>query len=167
MPFLEVLSWNSKMTLKVRLMTPILYTSQENPMMHIWCKFGDSSSNPLEIIMWTNQISYNSEPEWPCRWNSMTPIFNLRWQYPTMHVWCKFGYPSSNLLCVIVWTSKVYAWIGQMQTMTISFWPRSQGVKTWPSMNLCILLGEYCVLHPDYVLKKHHHQVIFTVAVQI
>ena len=34
------------------------------------------------------------------RSTSMTPIFDLSWEYPMMHVWCKFGDFSSNLYSV-------------------------------------------------------------------
>ena len=36
-------------------------TSQENPKMHVWFKFGDFSTNPLAVIAQTSQISKNSE----------------------------------------------------------------------------------------------------------
>ena len=40
-------------------MTPIFNTSQVNPTMHIWCKFGDYSSYPLQVTVQTSQIAYN------------------------------------------------------------------------------------------------------------
>ena len=36
----------------------------------------------------------------------MTSIFNISWEYPRMHVWCKFIDSSSNLWRIIVQTSK-------------------------------------------------------------
>ena len=47
-----------------RSMTPIFNTSPENHRMHIWCGFGDCSSNPLHVIAQTNRISYNSQSKW-------------------------------------------------------------------------------------------------------
>ena len=40
-------------------MTFIFNNSWENAKMHIWCKFCNSSSNTLQVIAQTNQISYN------------------------------------------------------------------------------------------------------------
>ena len=38
-------------------MTPILDTSQEYPMMHVWYKFSDASLNLWWVIVQTSQIS--------------------------------------------------------------------------------------------------------------
>ena len=45
--------------------------------------------------------------KWPWRLMSMPPIFNTGWENPKMHMWCKFGDSSSNLLKVIVRTSRI------------------------------------------------------------
>ena len=37
----------------------------------------------------------------------MTSIFNTSWEYPRMHVWCKFGDSSLNLWLVIEQTSQI------------------------------------------------------------
>ena len=72
--------------------------------MHIWCKFGDSSSNLLQVITETSQISKNSKSKWP-KWSGrpklMTSIFNTSREYPRMHVWCKFCDSSPKLWGVI------------------------------------------------------------------
>ena len=47
-------------------------------------------------------ISAERFPSWRSR--STTPIFNTNWDYSMIHVWCKFGDPSSNLWRVIVRT---------------------------------------------------------------
>ena len=52
-------SRNGHMTLKVKVNAS--NTSCENPKMHIWYKFGESSSNPLKVIVQTSQNSLNSE----------------------------------------------------------------------------------------------------------
>ena len=85
-----------------RSMTSIFNTSTSwgNPKMHIWCKFLDSSSNPLQVIMQTSQISKNSKskwPKWPWMSRSMTSSFNTSQEYHRMHVWCKFG--DSSHIC--------------------------------------------------------------------
>ena len=93
-----------------RSMTSISNNSRENTKMHIWCKFGDSSSNPLQVITQTSQISKNSMskwPKWPWRWRSTNSIFNTSWEYSRMHVWCKFGDSSPNLWWVIARTSQI------------------------------------------------------------
>ena len=46
-------------------MPPIFNASCENPKMHIWCKFGDSSSHPLKVTVRTGRNSYNSESKQP------------------------------------------------------------------------------------------------------
>ena len=38
-------------------MTPIFNIDWKNPKIHIWCKFGDFSSNPLQVVSRTNLIS--------------------------------------------------------------------------------------------------------------
>ena len=50
-------------------------------------------------------LSQNGK-KWPWRSLSMTSIFNTNWEYPTMHVWCKFCDSSSNLWRVIIQTRK-------------------------------------------------------------
>ena len=64
-----------------RSMTSVFNNNRENPKMHIWCKFGDCSSNPLQVIMvimQTSQISKNFKSKWPkwlWRTRSKTSIF--------------------------------------------------------------------------------------------
>ena len=102
--FLEFWVKIAKMTLKVR-MNDLHFQYQYG--MHVWCKFGDSSPNLWWVIVRTSQISWNSESKWPKRhWRSrsMTFIFNTSREYHMMHVWCKFGDPSSNMWRVIVRT---------------------------------------------------------------
>ena len=112
----NVIAWTSQISsnseskwpkwpLRSWLMTPLINTIQEYPMVHVWCKFSDSSPNLWWVIMQTRQISYNSElkwPKWPWRSMSMSPIFNSSWKYPMVHVWHKFGDSSSNLWRVIM-----------------------------------------------------------------
>ena len=44
-------------------------------------------------------------PKWLWRFiRSMTPIFDISWEYAMMHVWCKHGDSSSNLRCIIMRT---------------------------------------------------------------
>ena len=91
-------------------MSPIFNNSWEYPRLHVWCKFGDSSSNLWRVIAWTSQISWNSKskwPNWPWRSRSMTSIFNTSWEYLRMHIWCKFGDCSLNLCWVIARTSQI------------------------------------------------------------
>ena len=93
-----------------RSMTSIFNNSRENSDMHIWCKFGDCSSNPLQVIMQTSQISKNSKsklPKWPRRSRSITSIFSTNQEYLRVHVWCKFGDSSPNLWRFIVRTSRI------------------------------------------------------------
>ena len=81
--------WSTKISTQERRwtsMTPIFNTSQENTKIHIWCKFGDFSSNPLQVITRTSHISENH----------------------IMHVWCKFGDCSPNLWQVIAQASQIY-----------------------------------------------------------
>ena len=90
-----------KLIWRSRSMTSVFNTSWENPKMHIWCKFCDSSSNPLQVITQTSQISKNSKskwPKWPWRSRSMTFIVNASQEDPWMHVWYKFCDSSPNLL---------------------------------------------------------------------
>ena len=74
------------------------------------CIFGDSSSNLEQVIIQTSQISKNSKSKWH-KWSwrstSMTSIFNTSWEYPRMHVWCKFGDSSPNLRRDIMQTSRI------------------------------------------------------------
>ena len=73
-------------------MTSIFNTICENPKMHIWCKFGDSSSNTLQVIARTSQIFQNSKSKWtkwPWRLRTMIPIFNTSSANLRMHVLCK------------------------------------------------------------------------------
>ena len=80
--------WRSKS------MILIFKTSWDNLKMHILCKFGNSSSNPLQFITWTSQISLNYKlkwPKWPWRSRSKASNFNTIWEYPKLHVWCKSG----------------------------------------------------------------------------
>ena len=92
-----------------RWMTSIFNTSWEYPRMHVWCKFGDSSTNLWRVIARTSHFLefWVKMAKWPRRSRSMTSIFNTRLKYPKMHVWCKFGYYSPNLWRVITRTSQI------------------------------------------------------------
>ena len=113
-------------------MTSIFNTSWEYHRMHVWCKFGDCSPSLWRVIARTSQIAlpclvqiwrlypkfkmtYRADkPNFLEFWVKMAkmtlnvkvndPIFNTNWEYPKMHVWCKFGDSSSNLWRVIVRT---------------------------------------------------------------
>ena len=88
----------------------IFNTSRECPRMHVWYTFGDSSPNLWWVIARTNRITYNSElkwPKWPWMSWSMTSIYNTSWEYPKMHVWCKFDDSSPNLWRVIARTNRI------------------------------------------------------------
>ena len=63
--FLEFWIKIARMTLKVKVNHPIFNISKKCPRIHVWCKFGDSSSNPLQIVTLTSWISKNSESKWP------------------------------------------------------------------------------------------------------
>ena len=78
-------------------MTSIFNTSWENPKMHIWCEFGDSSSNPNKSKL----------PKWPWMSRSLTSVFNTSQEYSRMHVWCKFGDYILNLRRFIMRTSRI------------------------------------------------------------
>ena len=57
---------------------PTFNTSWQHPKMQFWCKFDDTSSNPLQVVARISQISEDSEskwPKWPWKSMSMTPIF--------------------------------------------------------------------------------------------
>ena len=56
MQFLELKWWPNDLEGQGQWL-PFFNTSGENAKMHIWCKFGDSSSNPLQVIMQTNHFS--------------------------------------------------------------------------------------------------------------
>ena len=65
---LNDISWAemAKWPWRSRSMTSILNTSWENTNMHSWCKFGDSSSNPLKVITKTSQN--RKTPVDACNW---------------------------------------------------------------------------------------------------
>ena len=126
-------------------MTPIFNTKQEYSMMHICCKFGDSISNPLKVIMRTSQIFKNSKSKWskwPWRSKSMTSIFNISQEYPMMPVWCKFSTVIPAQICdeLLCGQGKVYGQIdgqtdGQTQETTMPLRPeRPRGNKTKDSV---------------------------------
>ena len=58
---LELWGEMAKWPWRSRSMTPIFNTGWDKPKMHIWWKFGDSSSNPLKSIVWNSQISTTFE----------------------------------------------------------------------------------------------------------
>ena len=80
-----------------RWLTPIFNTNRKYPRMHVWYKFGDCRSNPLQVI--TQQAEFL---RFLWRSRSMTSIFNMNREYPRTHVRCKFGDSSSNLWRIIV-----------------------------------------------------------------
>ena len=108
---------------KSRSMTSIFNTHWENSKMHIWCKFSDYSSNPLQVITETNPISKYSKskwPTWPWRSRSMTSIFNTNRENPRMHVWCKFG---DELSCGQVEFPRILSQNGQNDLEGLGQWP--------------------------------------------
>ena len=87
-PFLRILSRHGQMTLEVK-GDDTHFQYQLRPKMHIYCTFGDSNSNSLQVIARTNQISSNSESKcrkWPWRPRSMISIFSISWECHRMHV---------------------------------------------------------------------------------
>ena len=102
----EMAKWSSRS----RSMTLIFYTTESIPRCILGAYFV-ILAQIIQVIVWTSQIYWNFEPKspkWPWRSWSMTPIFNTRWEYPRMHVWCKFGDTSPNLWWVIMRTSQIY-----------------------------------------------------------
>ena len=65
---------------------------------HVWAGLDQYTRATLNAISWVEMA------KWPWKSRSMTSIFNTHWEYPMMHVWCKFGDSSSNLWRVILQT---------------------------------------------------------------
>ena len=117
------------MTSKVRSITPIFNTSCGNPKMYIWCKCGDCSSNPLQVIARTSRIP---KSKWPWRSRSMTSIFNTSCEYPRMHIWCQFDDSSSISDKLSCRQCKVYGRTGwQTGTTTIPLRLERPKCKKW------------------------------------
>ena len=57
--------------------------------------------------MYKNAVYWVEMAKWPWKSRSMTSIFNNIWENPRMHIWCKFGDSSSNLLQFIAQTSQI------------------------------------------------------------
>ena len=107
--------WRSKS------MTPIFNTSQEILKMHIWCIFGDSSSNLLQVIPQANLISYNSEAKWPkSSWWSrlMTHFFQHQHRISRDACLVQIWWFLPNLCWVIVRTSQISENCVKMAKMT-------------------------------------------------
>ena len=147
--WVEIAKWPCRS----RSMPSIFNSSRKNPKIHIWWKFGDSSSNPLKVTKWdclrmhvwckfgdsspnlwrviarTSRISYNSEskwPKWPWRSRSITPIFNTNREHAEMHVWYKLVIPAQICDDLSCGQSKIYgrtATDGQTQATTIFLRP--------------------------------------------
>ena len=96
-------------------------------------------------------LSHNDQNDLEVEYN----IFNSSWDYPMMHVWCKFGEFSSNLLDELsCGHAKVYGQTDrrtdrQMQATTIPIWPeRSRGKNiyfvSYIKREMCVWL--YCTI---------------------
>ena len=101
MPFLRTLSRNGQMIFNQILKVKVIFnTSCRIPCYIIGAKSGNSSSNPLQVIAGQGKfariLSQNGQNDLEGQ-KSMSPIFNTSWEYPRMHVWCKFGDSSPNL----------------------------------------------------------------------
>ena len=107
MPFLEILSRNDRMILKVKVNDPIFNTSWENHKMHIWCEFGESSSNWLQIIVQKKFLE------------SYDKIFNTSREYLKMYLWCKCNYSVPNLWRVIVRQFKFPRILSEIAKLTL------------------------------------------------
>ena len=101
--FLEFWVKTAKMNMKIRVNDPYfqyqLRVSQDACLVQIWW------FQPKWVT--SSRISSNSEsklPKWYWRSMPMTLIFDINHEYPSMHVWRKFGDSSSNLRRVIVRT---------------------------------------------------------------
>ena len=108
----------------------------KGPKIHIWCKFGDPSSKIWHIIAWTSLFLADFDrfdPKWPWRSRSISTIFNWGVKDPKIHIWCKFGDPSSKPRRVIARTSPFLSiWTvlapndlegqGQSTPFSIGFW---------------------------------------------
>ena len=74
--------------------------------MQIWWKFDDSSSDLLQVIVQTNTnfLEFlNKMVKMTLKVKLNDPHFQYNsWEYPMMHVWCKFGDSNWNLWWVLV-----------------------------------------------------------------
>ena len=125
MLFPEILSGNGQMTLNFTVNQPHFNTSCGNPNMHISCKFGDCSSNPLKVIAQTSQ-SHNGQND--LEGQSQLPPFSI----PAESIpGCMFG---TNLLILAQVCDRVILQTkynlrtdrrmdGQMQITTIPLQP--------------------------------------------
>ena len=81
-------------------------------MIHTWWKVGDPSSKSWRVIAPTSpfwaDLDYFS-PKWPWRSRSINTIFNRVLERPKIHIWYKFGDPSSKTWQVITRTSPFFA----------------------------------------------------------
>ena len=82
--------------------------------------------------------------KWPWTSKSMTSIFNISWEYPMMHVWCKFGDSNSNLWRVIMWIRlslctdwQMDRWTGRHTDAVNNNTPSAWKAKGWKQRLWC------------------------------
>ena len=111
-PFGAILDrFGHKWLWRSRSISMIFEMTRKGLKMHIWCKFGDPSSKRLWVFVRTSlfgAILYRFGPKWPWRSSSIDMIFERNRKCPKMHIWCKFGDPSSKRQWVIARTSSTY-----------------------------------------------------------
>ena len=69
--------------------------------------YGESERLGLYTRVTLNAASWVEMAKQTWRSRSIDPIFNNNWEYPRLHVWCKFGDSSPNLWRVIAQTTQI------------------------------------------------------------
>ena len=126
-------------------MTPNSNTNRESAKMHIWCKFGDSSWNSLQIMR--GQVKFLiilSQTKWLWRLRSVAPIFNTSREYLRMQVLCKCGDFSPILWRVIARTSRI-SWNSESKLTKWSWRSRSMTRIFNTSRDYSCGQGQVCV----------------------
>ena len=110
-PFLvDFVSFDPKWPWRSRSINTIFSRALEGPVIHNWCKFGDASSKAWRVIMPKSLFFIiwrilTPKIWWPWRSRSINTIFNRVLEGPKIHIWCKFGDPSSKAWLDIALTS--------------------------------------------------------------
>ena len=108
----------------------ICQSSQECPKMHILCKFGDSRSKSGRVSYCADKAKLSKftpkVSKWPWSPRSVNLTFENNQAGHKVHIWCKYGDPSSKRWQVIGRTRQFYLNL----TCNITKWPwRSRSIS--------------------------------------
>ena len=98
--------------------------------------------------------------KWPWRSGSMPPIFNLSWENPKMHIWCKFGDSILTVIYLACDTSCCKRIVGRVWQNLFASYPPRIFISSLHRKNSDLLIARvpiiYCIIRVHTSRRSVH-----------